>query len=110
MITDYITKNWELILVLLGFTVSLISTVFLDKKTIMRMYALIVEVLALSILVFVEFYMADQNAHRMVRTILIAIRYSATPFLFAQIIITINKRLRWLIFIPAFIQTVIDFI
>ena len=110
VITDYITKNWALILVLLGFTVSLISTVFLDKKTIMRMYALIVEVLALSILVYAEFYFADRNAHRLVRTILIAVRYSATPFLFAQIIITINKRLRWLIFIPAFILTLIDFI
>lgn len=110
MITDYITKNWALILVLLGFTVSLISTVFLDKKTIMRMYALIIEVLALSILVYTEFYLADHNAHHLTRSILIAVRYSATPFLFAQIIITISKRQRWLIFIPAFILTLIDFI
>ena len=110
MITEYITKNWALILVLLGFTVSLISTVFLDKKTIFRMYALIVEVLILSILVFAEFDMADQNAHRLVRTILISVRYSATPFLIAQIIITIIKKQRWYVFIPAIILTFIDFI
>ena len=92
MITEYITKNWALILVLLGYTVSLISTVFLDKKTIMRMYALIIEVMILSILVYAEFYMADHNDHKLARTVLIAIRYSTTPFLIAQIIITIIKK------------------
>ena len=110
MITEYITKNWALILVLLGYTVSLISTVFLDKKTIMRMYALIIEVMILSILVYAEFYMADHNDHKLARTVLIAIRYSTTPFLIAQIIITIIKKLRWYVFIPAIVLTLIDFI
>ena len=54
-ITEYVIQNWALILVLLGFAISLISTVFLDKKTVFRMYALITEVLILSILVFAEF-------------------------------------------------------
>lgn len=110
MVTEYIKSNWALILVLLGFTVSLISTVFLEKKIILRMYALIVEVLLLSILVFAEFSMVDQSEHRLVRTVLISVRYSATPFLIAQIIITIVKKQRWYVFIPAIVLTLIDFI
>ncbi|MBR3278609.1 MAG: GGDEF domain-containing protein [Lachnospiraceae bacterium] len=110
MVTDYITSNWALILVLLGFTISLISTVFLEKKVIMRMYALIVEVLLLSIIVFAEFSILELPEYRMIRTILIAVRYSATPFLVAQIIITIVRKQRWFIFIPAIVLTIIDFI
>ena len=110
MFTEFITSNWALILVLLGFSVSLISTVFLDRKTIMRMYALIIEVLILSVLVFAEFRIIDLYEYSLVRTILIAIRYSATPFLVAQIIYTIVKRQRWYVFIPALVLTLIDFI
>jgi diguanylate cyclase (GGDEF)-like protein len=44
------------------------------------------------------------------RSFLIAIRYSATPFLVAQIIFTIIKRQRWYIFIPALILAIIDFV
>lgn len=108
--TEYVIENWALILVLLGFATSLISTVFLEKKTVLRMYALIVEVLVLSIIVFVEFYIDDKYEYRLVRTFLIAIRYSATPFLVAQIIFTIIKRQRWYVFIPAILLTIIDFI
>ena len=110
IVTEYITKNWELIMILLGFTISLISTVFLEKKTIMRMYVLIVEVLTLSILVFAEFYLADKGLNRTVRAVLIAVRYSATPFLVAQIVYTIVHRHRWYVFIPATVSAAINFI
>ena len=108
--TEYVVQNWALILVLLGFTASLISTVFLEKKIVIRMYALIAEAFILSILVFIEFYLADYSEYRFVRTVLIAIRYSATPILIAQIIFTIIKRQKWFVFIPAIVLTIIDFI
>lgn len=108
--TEYVIENWALILVLLGFATSLISTVFLEKKTVLRMYALIVEVFVLSIIVFVEFYIDDKYEYRLLRIFLIAIRYSATPFIVAQIIFTIIKRQRWYVFIPAILLTIIDFI
>ena len=34
IVTEYVVDNWALILVLLGFATSLISTVFLEKKTV----------------------------------------------------------------------------
>ncbi len=110
LVTEYVIQNWPLILVLLGFTTSLISTVFLEKKVIVRMYALIAEVMILSILVFIEFYMDEIGMHNMVRTVLIAIRYSATPFLVAQIMFTIIKRQKWFVFIPAMVLALVDFI
>ena len=84
--TEYVVQNWALILVLLGFTASLISTVFLEKKIVIRMYALVAETFILSILVFIEFYLADFSEYRLIRTVLIAVRYSATPFLMALIL------------------------
>ncbi len=54
-VQGYIAENWILILTLLGFTISLISTVFMDAKTIRRLYALILEVFVLSIIVYIEF-------------------------------------------------------
>lgn len=109
-VTEYVIQNWALLLILLGFTTSLISTVFLEKKTVIRMYALIAEILVLSILVFAEFYLADQNVFDPARPFLIAVRYSATPFLIAQLIYTIIKSQKWFVFIPTFLLTVIDFI
>ena len=110
VVTEYVIQNWTLILVLLGFTTSLISTVFLEKKIVYRMYALIAEVLLLSILVFVEFYLEENDIYRTFRTVLIAVRYSATPFLVAQIIYTLIRKQKWFVFIPAMLLTVIDFI
>ena len=107
-VTEYVIQNWALILVLLGFTTSLISTVFLDKKIIFRMYTLIAEIFILSIIVFIEFYLAERSEYRMVRTVFIAIRYSATPFIIAQIIFTIIKRQKWYVFIPAILLLIGD--
>ena len=52
---SYILQNWTLILILLAFTATLRTTVFLDRKTIDRMYVLIVVIFLLSICVYVEF-------------------------------------------------------
>ena len=110
IVTDYVVQNWALILVLLGFATSLISTVFLEKKTVFRMYVLIIEVALLSIVVFVEFHLAETGENQTLRAILIAIRYSATPLIVAQIIYTLIKKRKWLVYIPCAILAVIDFI
>ena len=108
--TEYVADNWILILVLLGFTISLISTVFMEQKTIRRLYALIVEVFLLSIVVFAEFKMDGMAEYRNLRIVLMAIRYSATPLLVAQIVYTVAKGQKWSLFIPAGIFTALDFI
>ncbi len=108
--TEYVADNWILILVLLGFTISLISTVFMEQKTIRRLYALIVEVFLLSIVVFAEFKMDGMAEYRNLRIVLMAIRYSATPLLVAQIVYTVAKGQKWYLFVPAGIFTALDFI
>jgi diguanylate cyclase (GGDEF)-like protein len=108
--SDYIYENWILILVLLGFAVSLISTVFMQKKTISRLFALIIQVFILSVVVYIEFKIADANGDRMLRLILMAIRYSSTPFLVAQIIYAVAKNQKWYVFIPAALFAVLDFV
>ena len=108
MVKEYLLQNWPLILVLLAFIISLITTVFLDKKTVVRMYVLIGAVFLLSILVFAEFYIADIAKYKEIRNVMIAIRYSATPLIIALIIFALVKRLRWFIFLPALSLVVVN--
>ncbi|MBR3245953.1 MAG: GGDEF domain-containing protein [Parasporobacterium sp.] len=110
MLKDYLLDNWALIIILLAFAISLKETVFLDKKTVRQMYALVIEIFLLSIAVFVEFYFSDLGEYSMLRTVLMAIRYSATPFIFAQIIHTLIWKFRWFVFLPAIILAVINFV
>ena len=108
MIKEYILLNWSLILILLGFAVSLKETVFLDKSTIRRYHILIIAIFLLSIVVYEEFYLTDLGGHRTARLILMAIRYSSTPFIIALIIYALAKKLNWYIYIPAIILGLID--
>ena len=84
------------------------TTVFLNKKN--RMYVLIIAVFALSVVVFAEFRLEKLNTSSNWRIILMSIRYSATPFIIAQIIYTLVKKQRWFVFIPATVLAVINFI
>lgn len=110
MLKEYLLQNWSLILVLSAFAVALHITVFLDKKTIRRMYVLIVGVFLLSIVVFVEFECAAYIESKVLRGVLMGIRYSATPLIVSQINYTLIKKQSWFIFIPSIILTVVDFI
>ena len=108
MIKEYIIQNWTLILVLFAFAISLKMTVFLDKRTIRRMLVMILAVFLLSVAVFAEFRLADSGTHQKVRLVLMAIRYSSTPFILAMVIFTLVKRFRWFIFIPAMAMAAVN--
>ena len=110
MVANYFLQNWPLILILLAFAAILKTTVFLNEKTIQRMYVLIVLVFLLSIVVYIEFLLADQVSSRNLRLVFMAVRYSATPFIIAQVIYALVKKFRTYIYIPAIILALIDFI
>ena len=61
MIKELIIQNWANVMVLLAFAVLLKTTVFLDKITILRLYALILGLFIFSQIVFAEFALADIN-------------------------------------------------
>lgn len=105
MLQEYIIQNWALLLILLAFAISLKTKFFLDKTSIRRMYLLITGILLLSVVVYLEFALADRGGYETERTILMAIRYSATPILVAMILFTLVKKIRWFIFVPAIILT-----
>ena len=110
MFKDYILQNWPLILVLLAFAISVVTSVFLNKKTKIRMFVLIAAIFLLSISVFIEFYFANDIKYRLARTILAAVRYSATPLIIALVMYTLVKKMHWLLFIPAILLLIIDII
>ena len=108
MILAYILQNWALILITVAFLISLKVTGHQDKWSGKRMYFLVGGVFILSIVVFAEFYLADKGGFLTLRTVLMAVRYSATPLIVAMIIYTLKKKMRWNIFVPALMLAVIN--
>lgn len=108
MLQDYIIQNWALILILPAFAISLKTTIFLDKKSVKRLYILIAGIFLLSVVVFLEFALSDMGGYITERTILMAVRYSATPIIVAMILFTLVKKVKWFIFIPAIVLTGIN--
>ena len=108
MLQDYIIQNWALILILAAFVISLKTTIFLDQTSVRRYYILIAGIFLLSVVVFLEFALADLGGYITQRTILMAVRYSACPFIVAMILFTLIRETRWLVFIPAIILTGIN--
>lgn len=92
MLKAYFLQNWSLILILSSFAIALRISVFMDRKTIRRFYILIAGVFLLSIFVFTEFNIAVGAEHRILRSVLMAIRYSSTPFIIAHLIHTLVKK------------------
>ena len=110
MLRDYIIQNWALLLISLAFLVSLRTTAFLDKTVSGRMCRLIALILILSVVVFIEFYQEEHGIIWKWRPVLMAFRYSATPFIDAQILYALMKKPKKTIYIPAVILAVICFI
>lgn len=110
MFLDYIIQNWALILVGIAFVFSLAITGFQDKGSVKRMYVLIAVVFLLSIVVYEEFYLAGIGGYLTARTVLMAVRYSATPLIVAMILYTLQRKTRWYVFIPALLLAVADVI
>lgn len=110
MIRELIIQNWANFLVLIAFAILLKTTVFLDRKTVLRLYALILGLFIFSMIVFLEFSLEDRGELLNVRLVLMAIRYSATPLIIAFIIYTLAKRVKWTVFVPAAILTILDMI
>ena len=110
IVQEYFIQNWGLLLVSLAFLVSLRTTAFLDKTASGRMYRLLFFVVVLSLVVFAEFYLDEHGILWKGRPFLMAFRYSATPFIIAQILHTWVKKLKWTIFIPAVLLAVLCFI
>lgn len=97
-------------LISIAFAISLKTTGFRDKLTVRRMYCLIAGVLLLSVVVFTEFYLVDLGGYLLPRTILMTIRYSATPVIVAMVLFTLKKNQKWYVFIPALLLIVVNII
>ena len=107
-IKEYFFQNWILLLILGAFVVILLITSFSSKRSTIRYMSLLLSIFLLSIVVFAEFYLQPVTENKTARTILMAIRYSATPFVLALVIIVLVKRQKLFVFIPAGILLIID--
>lgn len=109
-IKDYFFQNWILILILGAFVVILLVMPFSSRKTTVRYLWLLVSIFLLSIVVFAEFYLQSLAQNDTARLILMAIRYSATPFVLAMVIMVLVKRQKYFLFIPAVLLLIVDIV
>ena len=110
MFLEFVRQNWALILISIAFVILLKVTELQDKSFAKRMFFLIAGVFVLSVAVFTEFYLADIGGYIMPRTVLMAVRYSATPIIVAMILFALQKKMRWFAIIPALFLIVINII
>ena len=97
-------------LILGAFVVILFITSFSSRKAMARILVLLTSIFLLSIVVFTEFYLQPVSGNVIPRTVLMAIRYSATPFVLALVIVVLVKHQRAFVFIPALVLLVIDIV
>ncbi len=109
-IKEYFFQNWILLLILGAFIVVLLITSFSNKKTTIRYMVLLVSIFLLSIVVFAEFYLQPVVENKTARLILMTIRYSATPFVLALVIMVLVKRQKYFVFIPAALMLIVNVI
>ena len=109
-IKEYFFQNWILLLILGAFIVVLLITSFSNKKTTIRYLVLLASIFLLSIVVFAEFYLQPVVENKTARLILMTVRYSATPFVLAMVIMVLVKRQKYFVFIPAALMLVINII
>lgn len=109
-IKEYFFQNWILLLILGAFIVVLLITSFSNKKTTIRYLLLLASIFLLSIVVFAEFYLQPVVENKTARLILMTIRYSATPFVLALVIMVLVKRQKYFVFIPAALMLIINII
>ena len=107
---EYFFQNWILLLVLGAFIVVLLITSFSNRKTTLRYLLLLVSIFLLSVVVFAEFYIQPVAESKTLRLVLMAIRYSATPFVLGLVIMVLVKRQNYLIFIPAGILLILNIV
>lgn len=110
MLSRYILQNWTLILIAVAFVISLKTSGQQNRERKKRMYLLIGCVVVLSAVVFTEFYLAEHGRYITERTILMAVRYSATPLIVAMVLYTLPGRMKWFVFIPAILLAVLNII
>lgn len=109
-IKEYFFQNWILLLILGAFIVVLLITSFTNKKTTIRYLALLASIFLLSIVVFAEFYLQPVVENKTARLILMTVRYSATPFVLALVIMVLVKRQKYFVFIPAALMLIVNII
>lgn len=109
-IKDYFLQNWILLLLLGAFFVILFVTSYSNKRTKIKYVFLLISILLLSMVVFAEFYLQPVLENKTARLILMAIRYSATPFILALVIMVSVTHQKYFVFIPAGTLLVIDIV
>lgn len=108
---NYLTTNWSLLLVFVLIIVVLSTTVQFSKRAFTMLLIACGLLLALSVVDYIETYLASLPEFNIWRAILSAIKYAIPPFILCQVGMLILAKFkiqyRLLIFVPAIIHLIL---
>ena len=112
-VQDFFYSNWALVLLLTSMFIMTVTTVHLSKRSVIRMFLIIVLLAALSVASYIEVGLGNGSTWNEWRAILTAFKYT-TPSLIlaitATIIMNAKIHIKAILFIPAAINAVLSFV
>ena len=103
---DFITDNWGMFIILIGFIIALSMDVHLEERMIRRIIVTIVLLVVYTTSCYVESYYGDLPYRTAIRGILSALNYGLISFIILNAILTMFPQNKLWLFFPAVINTV----
>ena len=88
-VQDFFYSNWALVLILTSMFIMTVTTVHLSKRTVIRLFLIIMLLAALSVASYIEVGLGNGSTWNEWRAIITAFKYT-TPSLILAITTTIN--------------------
>ena len=111
---NYLSTNWSLLLVFILIIVVISTTVQFSKRAFIMLFIACGLVLALSVVDYIETYLASLTEINPWRAVLSAIKYAIPSFILCQVGLMILEKVqlkyRLLIYIPAVIHMILCFV
>jgi len=109
-ITDYLSENYVLLVLLAGMRIILCSDIHLEKRMVSRFALTNGMILLYSIFYYIENYLGNQDEYTILRSILSATCYSLIAFILVNVIMIVYPMQKVYLFFPAILNAVLCFI
>lgn len=109
-VTNYISNNWGLLIVLIGLTILLRSDIHLERRMVQQIRITDGLLLLYSMTTYIESNLREGHPYTVWRSILSAVNYSMTPLILISVIMIVYPWHRRYLYIPWAVNTLLCFI
>ncbi|MBR1751425.1 MAG: GGDEF domain-containing protein [Ruminococcus sp.] len=108
--TNYISNNWGILIVLIALTIMLHSDIHLERRMVRQIGITDGLLLIYSISTYIETYLGNRSVYSLWRPIFSAIDYSMTSLIFISVIMIVYPQRKTYLYIPWAVNTFSCFI